>query len=195
MVRIILGLAAIPQSLGLLRYLSSIKELGELVIMLRVMTVDFFLFVVIYIFCVIGFGIYFHGIFYGLKGFETVGETILSLLQHTLTGVDFSIIEFDNEIITVMAKVLVILFLVITAVLLLNLLIARMTSSYQRVNERAFEEWSFLKAKTVEQYLLVAEPYVLNMLPPPLNILTIAVYPIHWLFEQLSVTCQRKLTT
>jgi hypothetical protein len=69
--------------------------------------------------------------------------------------------------------------MVMTNVMLLNLLIARMTSSYERVNLRAFEEWSFMKAKIVEQYLLLKEHHVLYILPPPLNIFTTLLYPFH----------------
>jgi hypothetical protein len=46
-------------------------------------------------------------------------------------------------------------------------------SAYEEVNARAFEEWSYVKAKNVDQYLLLKEHHVFCMLPPPLNLLPI----------------------
>jgi hypothetical protein len=57
-----------------------------------------------------------------------------------------------------------------------------MTNSYQKVDDRALAEWSFDKASTVEQFLLLNEHHVFCMLPAPLNLITTALYPIHYFY-------------
>ena len=69
---------------------------------------------------------------------------------------------------------------IMTLVLLLNLLIARMSSTHQRINDAAMEEWSFFVAKTVQQQILLKERSPLCMLPSPLNLVTTAVAPLHY---------------
>ena len=72
--------------------------------------------------------------------------------------------------------------------LLLNLLIARMSNTHQRINDAAMEEWSFFVAKTVQQQILLKERSPLCMLPSPLNLVTTAVAPLHYLLMRQGIS-------
>lgn len=62
----------------------------------------------------------------------------------------------------------------------MNLLIARMANTHQRINDDAMQEWSFFVAQTVQDNILVKEKSPLNMLPSPLNLITTALVPLHY---------------
>ena len=44
------------------------------------------------------------------------------------------------------------------------------------------KEWSYFMAKTTHQNMLLYERSVFCMLPPPFNLLTTLVFPVHWYF-------------
>jgi hypothetical protein len=62
-------------------------------------------------------------------------------------------------------------FMVLTHVLLLNLLIAQMTNSFERITSQAFAELAQMKAHNVKKHVRVHEKNPLCMLPAPLNII------------------------
>ena len=63
-----------------------------------------------------------------------------------------------------------------------------MSNTHQRINDTAMEEWSFFVAKTVQQQILLKERSPLCMLPSPLNLITTAVAPLHYLLMRLGVS-------
>lgn len=180
--RIVLSLVSIPQSIGLLRFLAIYKPLGELVIMLKVMFKELLMFVVIFVMCTIGFGITFFGLFYHTDQFSTGANTALTLFQYTLSNFDFSAFEATSETVNYIGIMVLVVYLLIVTIVLVNLLIARMTNSYQKVDDRALAEWSFDKASTVEQFLLLHEHHPFCMLPAPFNLITTVLYPVHYFY-------------
>lgn len=169
--RIMLALAAIPQSQGLLRYLSVYRPIGELVIIVKAMMIDLIVFLIIYLTSIFGFGIAFAGMFYSPENdtFGTNIQTLLSLFSFTMGNFEFNVFNATSKIVNTMGTMLMMVFITMTAVVLINLLIARMTSSHERVHEQALREWSFSQAQTVSSLLLWSEKNPLSMLPPPFN--------------------------
>jgi hypothetical protein len=87
--RIALGLSAIPLSISLLQYFSSVKLFGELVIMIVAIMGDLMSFLVVFFVCILGFGIAFLGIFNGEPSFHSFGKTGLTLFSASLGTFDF----------------------------------------------------------------------------------------------------------
>lgn len=175
--RICLAVAAIPQCQGLLRYLSFYKPVGELVIVLKAMFSDLGVFLTIYLLTVIGFSITFDGLFHGVHGqeFGNIVRTMMSLFSFTMQNFEFdNVFNSNNTAVNTIGPLLQILFVTMTSIVLLNLLIARMTNSHQRISNQALREWSFSQAKTVSGLLLWKEKNCMSMLPPPLNFISIA---------------------
>lgn len=178
--RIILAVVAIPLSTGSLRYLSVSKTLGVIVATSRAMFYDLLAFLAVYIVCVLGFGIFFFALFYGNSSFSSVPQTMSQMFQYTLANFDFEAFDSTSGMVNALAQVVLAIYLTVTSILLLNLLIARMSNAYQRVDDKAIQEWSFAKTQTVLQYLLLKERHVFCMLPAPFNLISTLTYPFHY---------------
>eukprot|EP01039_Chlorochromonas_danica_P002755 gene2755-3008_t len=177
--RLFLALAAIPLSLGLLRYFAVNRSLGVMVSIARAMALDLLAFLAVYLLCVLGFGIFFQSLFFSSPDFHGVGNTALSLFQFTLSDFDFTIFDSPNALMNGLGQVVLAVYLVFTAILLINMLIAKMSNAYQRIDEKALQEWSFAKAQTVQEMLLLKEKHPFCMLMPPFNILPALLLPWH----------------
>lgn len=173
--RITLSLMAIPWSLRLLRFLSINKTLGELVIIIKAMLHDVMAFLIVYVLMIIGFSVAFRGLFTDLSSFHSNGQTFLSLFAGTMSNFTFEDISSENGGLDTIGIVLTILFVVMTAILLMNLLIARMSNSFQRISDNSQMEWAFDRARVVMSLTLIHEKPVWNSLPAPLNLIPIAL--------------------
>lgn len=178
--RVFLALSAIPLSLGLLRYVAASRSMGVMVSIARAMIMDLLGFLCVYVLCVLGFGIFFQSVFYGNGEFHGTGNTALTMFEYTLNSFDFSIFDSTSSLINGLGQIVLVVYLVFTAILLVNLLIARMSNAYQRIDDKAIQEWAFGKSKTVQKNLLLDENHPFCMLFPPLNLFTTALYPIHF---------------
>ena len=53
-----------------------------------------------------------------------------------------------------------------------------MSSTFEKMNEKSFEQWSMVMAKNVQDWLMINEKSnALCMVPPPLNAISVAVLP------------------
>lgn len=140
--KVAIALAAIPLAFLQLQYLSLIKTLGLLVLMIQSMITDVYTFIVVYLVCIYGFTVCFRAMFYTLNDYSSTGITFVTLFQSTLGNFRFD--EFDGTFKLVGVLVMV-LFLTLTNVLLVNLLIAQMSSTFNRIIFKSREEWTFIK--------------------------------------------------
>jgi len=175
--RTCLALAAIPLTFQTLQYLSLFKQMGLLVLMIRSMVLDVLSFVVVYLVCVFGFAACFYGLFFDLTPFTSPGYTLLYLFESTLGSFDFT--TFNDSIYKTFGMVVLTAFLLLTTILLINLLIAQMSSTYDRISNKSREEYAFVKANELADYLLLTERHPLCMLPAPLNAATAVLAPLH----------------
>lgn len=173
--RVILSLLAIPHSLGLLRYLSLERTLGELVIIIRAMLWDLFTFLTVYLVIIMGFAIAFRGLFHVNSSYSDNSSTFLTLFSGTLGNFEFDLFSTDSEIVNSVGIGLTVTFVTVTAILLINLLIARMSDSFSRISQQSFREWSYDRAKMVKKHVLLKEDNVYSMLPAPLNLFPIVL--------------------
>ena len=189
----VLCISAIPIALGLLRFISTNKNVGQLLIMIREMSSDVLSFFVLYVVCTVGFAITLAGLYNTNIGnnnddsvaiqFNYLPYSFLSLYSATLGNFQFPFqMDSINSSRNTIETLLLIIYLLGSTVMLLNLLIARMSNTHQKINDNSMREWTFLFAKNCKQFTLLKETSPLSMLPAPFNVLTIAVLPIHEAF-------------
>ncbi len=183
----LLAAAAIPQSLGMLRYFSIKKEIGYLVLTVLSMSHELLAFSLVYIVSIFGFGVTLKALFQTneasqnwYEGFGTVTSTGLTLFDATIGQHDFGQMGQDHVYVFYFGLFIEITFLVLTLIILFNLLIAKMTSVYEEKQESVSRDWGYALAAILRQFMLRGESSPFSMLPPPLNLITAACYPAHW---------------
>ncbi|CAM9094293.1 unnamed protein product [Scytosiphon promiscuus] len=118
----------------------------------------------------LGFTMSFHALF---RNFDTYGETCLNLLKAMLGEVSL-FDEFPDERYEAVATVLLVVYLIIITIMMLNLLIAVLSTSHAKVQEHAEQEYRLLKARLIQHYRLVVRD---DLLPAPFNLVQL---PLRW---------------
>jgi hypothetical protein len=167
----ILTWAMISLCLGLLRFVSLNSGTGQLIIMIFAMAKDLMPFVYILLVSMFGFGLAFHCQFPQHKSFSSFKETMIVLFDAAIGDHDFEIFDGDSVGIAMMIGYIVLLSLV-----LLNLVVARMSATHERLDASAMEVWSRAQALNAEEFLLLKDRKPLCMLPPPLNIVATLIW-------------------
>ncbi len=189
-----LACAAIPQAFGILYYAFIEKEMGNLVITVVSMSRDLYSFLVVLVICMFGFGITLRSLFQHdhekrededysgvnlIEGFSTITSTQITLWDAMLGQHDFNQID-GNSPYFVLGIILMGTFILLTMIILFNLLIAKMSTTYEQKEKASLEDWEYEKAQIVNKFLLIGERSPFSMLPAPLNLITTFVHPFHW---------------
>lgn len=116
----------------------------------------------------LGFAMSFHTLF---RNVDTFGGTCLTLFKAMLGEVGF-FEEFPGDDFDAVATALLIVYLVVIAVMLLNLLIAVLSTSHSKVEGKADQEFKVSKARMIVHYRLVVDKC---LLPPPFNLVQLLV--------------------
>lgn len=181
--RVVISLISIPQAISLLRYLSIYQPLGELILVIQFIVVqDIFLFAIIYFVIVIGFGVTLFTLFHTNMVYRTTLTMFFQLFEYTLNNFDFSNFTTNSEVVNIFGCLILISYLVLTSIILMNVLIARLTNTYESVSERAVSEWCYMKAQQVNKHLNFREKNPLKVVPPPFNIIPILFSPFHYYY-------------
>eukprot|EP00743_Colponemidia_sp_Colp-15_P012629 GILK01014440.1.p1 GENE.GILK01014440.1~~GILK01014440.1.p1 ORF type:complete len:677 (-),score=98.59 GILK01014440.1:76-2106(-) len=161
----VLSLNCIFLSARLLNVLAIHSKVGVLTRILNLMIFDLLLFVWIFGTLLVGFA----GTFYSMFGdklddFSSFSRSCLSLFLAALG-------EFDMDALVVVSpnwgSFLLVLYLVVSALMLVNLLVAVFASTYDEIYKRATGEWAYIRA-----YRIYRWSFVLKRVPPPLNLIT-----------------------
>lgn len=186
-----LTLSAISLSLGLLRFQSLVKQTGQLVIMIFEMINDLGAFLLVFMTCILGFGIAFHSLFPTLDGFQSASATFLTLFDAALGNHDFSLFAAESAHETI-GIVLMMVYTILVMIVLLNLIIARMSATHEKIDSSALEVWSRVQAINVEQFVLLFERNPMSMLPPPLNIISVSAWIVNSMFSVKKIFKSKK---
>ena len=139
----------------------------------------------------IGFAITFLSQFSNKDDYQTLGQSMLTLYSAMLGNFEFDF-PSDSDFLSIAGKIALVLYSVITAIVLLNLLIAQMSNTYKRIEDASLQEWLFAKSSTVMRFLTVVESNPFCMLPAPLNLITIVVAPLdYFIFSSRRVSITR----
>lgn len=131
-------------------------------------TVELVKFSVVIFIVMLGFAMSFHALFGNVESF---GVTCLHLFKGLLGDADF-FDEFSGGRYDAVASFLFCVYLVVIAVMLLNLLIAVLSTSHSRIAEKADQEFRVSKVLLIEHYRLVVGK---QLLPPPFNLLQLVI--------------------
>lgn len=119
----------------------------------------------------IGFAMSFHALF---RDVDTFGQTFLTLFKGMLGEVGFfddfpgdGYSEYEE-----VATALFTIYLVVIAIMLLNLLIAVLSTSHAKVQDKAEQEFRVSRALVIDYYRLVVDKH---LLPPPCNLVQLLV--------------------
>lgn len=176
-----LALSTISLSLSILRFQSMWKQTGQLVIMVFEMMVDLGSLLLVYLTLVFGFGIAFFslapeaGVLGGQSthNFSNSLQSFLTLYDATLGQHDFGIFSgADHETVAIG---LMVLYIALAMIILLNLVVARMSATHEKIDKVSHELWARIQASNVSEFILLYERHSFCMLPPPFNILSITV--------------------
>jgi len=164
-------------AIGLLRVFSINEDMGKLTIMIFAMAKQLGFFLVLFIICLVGFGVQHIALFKDDPSdkFNTMGQTFLNLFSAGLNNYDAYYVTdytpgFRLQWLGIASKLVLVLFL---GVVLTNLVIARMSATHDKEDEISFQEWQYTRAKVLKDLILIEERSPFSILPPPLNVLPI----------------------
>ena len=173
-----LAWSAVPMSLGLLRFVSSVNFLGHSVNVIFAISSHLLEFVIVFVISVVGFGIAFHSLFPDLNEFKGIGSTSLTLFIVALGDHEFLKKDFENHPFEIVGLVMMVLYITFLSIIVLNFMVAKMGNTFGDVQQEARKQWSMFMARNVQACLLIREKNnPLCMLPPPLNVFTLLVWP------------------
>ncbi|CAM9653004.1 unnamed protein product [Ectocarpus sp. 4 AP-2014] len=128
----------------------------------------------------IGFAMALHVLYHDVDSF---GTTFLALFKAMLGDVDFfndiATDQYDNDSV---ATVLLVVYLFVVTIVLLNLLVAILSTSHAEVQDNVKVEVKVSKARVVEHYQWVVEHHVL---PAPFNVLQKVLSWAAWMVVML----------
>ena len=193
--------ACIFFSVGILRYFCLFEAVGKLIIMLQAMVVELAAFAVVFIIFSIGFCLALYCIMDQATGFSSFGTTLLTLFAASLQNFDstYESLAAGRSFFAI-SLCIEIVFVVLSSVVLLNLVIARMSAVHEKIDENSFQHWQFTRAVRTKKFLLLEEKHPFCMLPAPLNLIPSSVYFLHsfWLWRwknQLAVEMENANVT
>jgi ankyrin repeat protein len=183
-----ISFSAIISSFGMLRYFFLFESLGKLVLILFAMTFDLISFAIVFFVIIFGFSVTLFSILHGatFNGhedtyFSTYQDTFVTLFSAALGNYDRDMFKNSSSF-YVLAFVTLTFFLVTASLVLISLIVAQMSTTFNAKESRSFEEWQFEKARFTKSFLLIEESNPMCMLPPPFNLITFALFPIHLSF-------------
>jgi hypothetical protein len=187
--RAAMSISAIFLSCSLLRFISLDESIGKLVIMVVAMINTLKSFFWVFLFCVSGFALALQGLFPEVHSFSNEGDSLMNLFSMTLHIYEgFTYHEFnESREFALLGKLIQVVFIVFSSVVLVHLIIARMSSTYESLEEKSFQAWQLAKAMTVDQFLLVEERHPFCMLPAPFNLLPVIFSPFHMMYLKLNL--------
>ena len=194
-----LSFSTIFLSFGLLRYLNIYESLGKLTLMLGAMMGDLSSFFIVFFVVLVGFSVALYSLLHDANFddssdpyFTDVWNTLVTMLSAALGNYDMTMFHTQDSPYYYLCFFIIFFYITVSALVLVNLVVARMTASHDTIDENSFEDWNFEKALTTEQFIMVEEKHPLNMLPAPLNLITALLMPIHWYHLNKAATMRQR---
>jgi hypothetical protein len=152
--RIALSCAPIFFSVGSLQYFSVSEPIGKLIIMLFAMVNDLTSFAVIFVIAAFGFCIALFSIARNSFFFGDIEKSILTLFSASFNNYEAVFDNMADGEYHALLLVIEVAFIILASVVLLNLVVARMTATHQKIDEKSFQEWQLLRASTTKVIIL-----------------------------------------
>eukprot|EP00475_Leptophrys_vorax_P023841 TRINITY_DN3281_c0_g1_i6.p1 TRINITY_DN3281_c0_g1~~TRINITY_DN3281_c0_g1_i6.p1 ORF type:complete len:903 (-),score=225.10 TRINITY_DN3281_c0_g1_i6:64-2772(-) len=168
------------------RFLHSFVDhftLGPLIQIFKKMLIDVFHFLVLAGVLVFSFSFAFYFVVADqqLSGYYSYGRTMSTLTQSFFGN--FDITQFDNTSNDNVKRVLIVMatsYQLLSNIVLVNMLIAMMSQTYNIIGDRARQEFLFLKTQLVKEF-----DFKDSTMPPPFNLVIYAVLIVSYLYAFL----------
>ena len=154
------------------------------------MTKELFSYLVLASIFSFGFAVNFYSLYHEeiTDSYGSVSKTAIDVIMNALNSFEnpYSIFITENHTrYSTIGIIIYLVYVVFFGVVLLNLVIAKMSSAYEEVLERSNQELQYTRAVLVEQYSLIEERSPFCMLPPPLNLFpcAVSIYDLYLLVE------------
>lgn len=131
------------------QYLRIFKDTGLLITTMRRMMQDIRQFAVLYSAFLLGVSGGMHLILSDADGYKTLGDTIITVLLMLFGSLTYDPFNNASGWRWVFANLLLLVYLVCVVVMLLNVLIAMMTTSYESIKEEAIEQFRLHRSETI----------------------------------------------
>jgi len=148
----VLSFAGIALSLYLLYFARGFRSIGPYVVILsRIISGDFFRFIIIYLCIMLGFSQAFYNQFEDadVEPFSSWPKTTFSMLRMSLGEFKEVVNEFDQARSPTIISIFYLCYMALTAIVLLNMLIAMMTETFAAVSSNAEGEWKLQRADII----------------------------------------------
>jgi hypothetical protein len=129
---------------------------------------DLFSFFFVFFISISGFVIVFQSLFSETEEFKSVFITVLTLLDASLGEYDKPTFPIETD--SLYYNILMIAYMLLSVIVLLNLVVAKMNSTHDDMSKIAFDTYFSMKSKAVKSFNLIFERNSACILPPPLNI-------------------------
>ena len=156
------------------------RSFGPMIRMVFIVMKDVGVFLCIFLVALVSFGVLAHCLFYIEPEFSDVFLSLRTLYQWSLSGVDFSVFSVRTD----WGSVVGVVWMFVSAIILLNLLIAVLSVRYEELAPQCTADYV---SAVYRQYSLThyEEPYgALVMAPTPFTFITIPLVPIYFLFPK-----------
>jgi ankyrin repeat protein len=179
-----LSLSTIFFAVSNMRYLSIAESVGKLIIMVFAMMGELRSFAIIFVIFVFGFCVTLYGLLSDVFAFLSVRQTLLTLFGLSVQNYDSTFLTLEDRTYEGLVVFVQVCYVLLTSVVLMNLIIARMSAMHAKIDDKSFEEWQYSRAMTVQQFMVVEERSPFCMLPAPFNLLPCIVFPLHaWILS------------
>jgi hypothetical protein len=158
------------------------RSFGPMIRMVFIVMGDVAVFLGIFLLAQVSFSIFAHSIFYMEPEFSDIWVSLRTLYQWSLGGIDFSVFTERAE----WGSLLGVVWMFVSAVILLNLLIAVLSVRYEQLAPQCTADYV---SSLYRQYSLThyKEPYgALVMAPAPFAFLTLPLPPIYFFWPNLA---------
>mmetsp|Transcript_14655 Transcript_14655/g.19178 ORF Transcript_14655/g.19178 Transcript_14655/m.19178 type:complete len:318 (+) Transcript_14655:1-954(+) len=127
--------------------------------------------------------------------FTSVGVTVLTLFASTLGGFDFG--WFENHPAEKLGQAMLVIFLILVNILLLNMLIAIISTTYEATEEQSQQKWAVLNAN----FLLDCQnsrrrgwkySEMTHIMPPPFSIVSVFFFPLSYYLRNVDKKHSKK---
>ncbi|CAM9902638.1 unnamed protein product, partial [Ectocarpus sp. 12 AP-2014] len=148
--RVMTAPAALFLFLRLMEHLAVWKSTGIFIAVIRMVIVETASWAVLFCIFQIAFALSFFSLLYGNEGFETIWASMVSMFVMTMG--EFSLPFSDNMTLHVIAMIMIVVFMLVVAIVYLNLLVAMMTSGYTEMEKGATAQATMDRAAAVVKW-------------------------------------------
>mmetsp|Transcript_13926 Transcript_13926/g.26101 ORF Transcript_13926/g.26101 Transcript_13926/m.26101 type:complete len:831 (+) Transcript_13926:274-2766(+) len=153
------------------------EKFGPIIRMLISTFLDTIRFLLIFAMILVCFSMTFYNLFYGAKGYSSFSDSLLTLFAAALGQFDFYVFTQREEL----GKLMLALWIVISTILILNILIAVLSSRYNKLAPQASADYINILLTNIRTTVFTPEYGGLVVFPLPFTLVLAPFIPLYFL--------------